>query len=92
MKPVLDVYVAGLDNDVELFCLENDDEPAGNFPRAFSDMPLNWIGRLSSAADEDTEGVLELPRTDAEDCEGVGPSSLSESSESPIANVSSVGV
>jgi hypothetical protein len=50
---------------VTLFCLENDICPAGIFPRAFSDIPCNCRGTLSST-DEVTEGVREW-RTDGED-------------------------
>ena len=48
-----DVRAAALlDRLVVLFCRENEGWPAGIFPRAFSDMPRNWVGRGSSAEDD----------------------------------------
>lgn len=66
---------------VTLFCLENVICPAGILPRAFSDIPRNWGGTLSSA-DDDIEGVREL-RRDGEDCDGVFGASASSSESSP---------
>ena len=54
---------------VVLFCRENEGCPAGNLPRAFSDMPRSWVGRGSSPVD-DIEGVREV-WPDGEDCDGV---------------------
>ena len=75
-----------------LFCRENVEAPAGILPRAFSDMPDNCIGTWSSNADDDAmDGVLDV-RIECVDCDGVGASSCSESSESPMANVPSTPV
>ena len=75
-----------------LFCRENVGALAGIFPRAFSDIPVNWMGTWSSAMDEEaTEGVRDV-RIEWLDWEGVGGSSLSESSESPMANVPSTAL
>lgn len=69
---------------------EKDGWPAGNLPRAFSDMPRSCVGSCSSV-DEEIEGVLEL-WAESEDCDGVGinsrSSSFSESSSSPMAKAS----
>lgn len=71
---------------VVLFWREKDGWLAGILPRAFSDIPRSWVGSGSSV--EETEGVREL-WADGDDCEGVGSScrsSSSESSSSPMAN------
>lgn len=68
-----------------LFCLEKEGVPTGIFPLAFSDIPRNWRGTASSAA-EPTDAVLELlPDCTGERRWGVRLSSSSpESSSSPI--------
>jgi hypothetical protein len=74
-----------------LFVLEKDGAPTGILPLAFSDMPLNCRGTVSSAED-DTDAARELltdcvvaldVRIDGDI--GVA-ASLSESSSSPIVN------
>jgi len=53
-----------------LFCLEKEDCPAGILPRAFSDMPRNWVGN-GSPADDEMEGVRDV-WPEGEDRDGVG--------------------
>ena len=90
VKPVLMLRAAAewLLRLVVLFWREKVVWPAGILPRAFSDIPRTCRGTASSI-DDDTEGVREW-WFEGEDCEGVGWSSCSSSSESsssPMANV-----
>jgi hypothetical protein len=90
VKPVEVEWITGAREvrEVELFWREKEGWPAGILPRAFSDMPRSWRGTGELSIEEDREWVAESLGAEAEDWEGVGwrfVSSLSESSESPIA-------
>ncbi len=65
---------------VVLFCRENEGWPAGILPRAFSDMPRNWVGS-GSPFDEEIDAFREV-WAEGEDCEGVRSTSCSSSSDS----------
>lgn len=48
---------------VMLFCRENAGCPTGIFPRAFSDIPLNWSG-TDSSTDDAIDALRDAPDAD----------------------------